>query len=297
MIAMLLLACAGAPQDSLTWREGMELLAVLDGQGVLDARITVGNTGTLRGQARMRIDRWSAEGDPILFSQHGAPEQVTRSADGITMQEDGISSIGGQWSLRVVDEVLNGLVEVQPLTADRPESGWLEDGKQWTVAAQVPMGRLSGWLSAGERGGPVRGVGVLLHRGGDGVPSLPRAAAFVLDDRVSLGLDTHGRGALAWAIIDGRSVPVDDLTADLTARRPTLSLPSADLKVTLHPWRWDGWSNPMEHLMGIEALLGGMILGRPMRRVRAVRADIILGGEALTGQGILLDVQSASQAP
>ena len=77
MIA-LLLACAGAPQDALTWREGMEFLAVLDGQGILDARITTGNTGFLRGQTRMRVDRWSAEGDPILFSQHAAPEQPSR---------------------------------------------------------------------------------------------------------------------------------------------------------------------------------------------------------------------------
>ena len=36
MIA-LLLACAGAPQDALTWRESIELLGILDGQGVLDA--------------------------------------------------------------------------------------------------------------------------------------------------------------------------------------------------------------------------------------------------------------------
>jgi len=296
MIA-LLLACAGAPQDALTWREGVELLAVLDGQGILDARITTGNTGFLRGQARMRVDRWSAEADPILFSQHAAPGQVSRSADGITAQEDGISRINGQWSLRVVDEAFNGLVELQPLTTARPESVWLEGEKQWTVAAEVAMGRASGWLSAGGRGGAVRGFGVLLHRGGDGVPDLPRTAAYVLDDRVSLGLDTHGSGALRWASIDGIPVPVDDLSADLTAPQPTLTLPSAGLQITLHPWRWDGWSNPMEHLMGIEAMLGGLVLGRPMRRVRAARADITLRGESLTGQGILLDVMPASQAP
>ncbi|MFT5683212.1 MAG: hypothetical protein ACI8RZ_004141 [Myxococcota bacterium] len=294
---VLLLACVGAPQDALTWREGVELLGVIGGQGVIDARITVGNTGTLRGQARMRVDRWSAQGDPILFSQHAAPQQVIRTADGITMMEDGLSLVDGLWGLRVVDETLNGRIEVQPAGEHRPETAWLEDERQWTVAAEVPMGRLSGWLSAGERGGAVRGVGVVLHRGGDGVPALPRTAAFVLDERVNIGIDRHGAGVLRWAIIDGQSVPVDDLTVDLSAAHPTLTLPSANLQITLHPWRWDGWSNPMDHLMGIEALLGGVVLGRPMRRVRAARAEIVLRGESLSGPAILLDVMPASQVP
>ena len=296
MIA-LLLACAGAPQDALTWRESIELLGILDGQGVLDARITIGNTGTMRGQGRLRLERWNPSNNPIRFSQHGAPQQMRRSAEGITMVDNGLLRSSSGWILRVVDENLSGLVELSSDAALRPEAAWLEGSRQWTVAAEAPMGSLSGWLSAGERGGAVSGVGVILHRGGDGIPALPRRAAFVLHERVNLGFDAHGSGVLQWAIIDGVEVPVDDLRVDLSAASPTLELPAAELRVVLHPWAWDGWSNPMDHLTGIEALLGGAIIGRPTRRIRAARADIQLEGAALSGPALLLDVLPEPQAP
>ena len=159
------------------------------------------------------------------------------------------------------------------------------------------MGTLSGWLSAGDRGGAVSGVGVLLHRGGDGLPSLPRRAAFVLHRRVKLGFDAHGSGVLRWAIIDGLEVTVADMQADLSGPTPTLSLPSSGLRVVLHPWAWDGWSDPMEHLTGLETLLGSALLGRPYRRIRAARAEIQLAGTTLSGPAILLDVLSQKQAP
>jgi hypothetical protein len=296
-VIALLLACARAPQDALTWREGIELLGILDGQGVLDSRVTIGNTGILRGQGRLRVDRWSATEDPISFSQHAAPQQILRDRDGIAMLEDGVTRDGGLWRLRVVDESFSALIEVMPSSEVHPEAAWLEGERQWTVAAEVGMGRLSGWLSAGERGGAVRGVGVVLRRGGDGVPGLPRSAVYVLDDRVNIGQDAHGGGMLRWAVIDGEAVDVADLTADLSAARPSLSLPSAELRVTLHPWRWDGWSNPLDHLMGIEALIGGLVMERPMRRIRAARAEIRLRGEVLSGPALLLDVVPARQAP
>ena len=109
---LLLAACAGAPQESLTWREHIEMIGLLDGQGVLDARITVGNTGTLRGQGRLRVDRWSPEEVPIQFSQLSSPEQTRRSGEGIEMLEDGIVQSGDRWQLRVVDDGLSGLVEL-----------------------------------------------------------------------------------------------------------------------------------------------------------------------------------------
>lgn len=296
MIA-LLLACAGAPQDALTWRESIELLGLIDGQGVLDARITMGNTGTLRGQGRLRLERWSPSQEAIRFSQHGAPQQMRRTTDGITMVDNGLQRLKSGWTLRVVDESLSGLVELSPAAPLRTETAWLEGSRQWTVAAEVPMGHLSGWLSAGERGGTVDGVGVLLRRGGDGIPALPRRAAFVLHQRVNLGFDAHGSGLLRWAIIDGVEVAVDDLQVDLLADSPTLALPSADLRVVLHPWAWDGWSDPMDHLIGLEAMLSGVLLGRPARRIRAARAAIQLAGATLSGPALLVEVQSQKPAP
>lgn len=292
----LLLGCAGGPQDALTWRESIELLGVIDGQGLLDARITIGNTGTLRGQGRLRLERWAPSQDAIRFSQHAVPQQMRRTTNGITMLDNGLLRSSGSWTLRVVDENLGALVELAPEGSSRPETAWMEGSRQWTVAAEVPMATLSGWLSAGERGGAVSGVGVLLHRGGDGIPALPRRAAFVLHQRVNIGFDAHGSGVLQWAVIDGVEVPVDDLEVDLTTASPTLVLPSADLQVVLTPWAWDGWSDPMDHLSGLESLLGGVLMGRGSRRIRAARADIRLGGTELTGPAILLDVL-AQQAP
>ena len=292
-----MLACAGAPQDALTWRESIELLGIIDGQGVLDARITIGNTGTLRGQGRLRLERWSPNTNVIQFSQQGAPQQIHRTSSGITMIDNGLLRSDSGWTLRVVDDNLSGLVELSTDNAIRPTSAWLEGSRQWTVAAEAPMGTLSGWLSAGDRGGAVSGVGVLMHRGGDGLPALPRRAAFVLHQRVNLGFDAHGAGKLQWAVIDGVEVPVDDMQADLTAAAPTLTLPSAGLRVVLHPWSWDGWSDPLEHLSGIEARLGGALLGRPYRRIRAARAEIHLAGTTLSGPALLLDVLSRQQAP
>ena len=65
-----------------------------------------------------------------------------------------------------------------------------------------------------------------------------------------------------------------------------------------HEWDYNGDEtlSCSEIYGGLESLLGGVLMGRGSRRIRAARADIRLGGTELTGPAILLDVL-AQQAP
>ena len=51
----------------------MGTLILTEDGGMVDARITVGNTGLLRNQGHLRANRWSSIDSPILFALTEGP--------------------------------------------------------------------------------------------------------------------------------------------------------------------------------------------------------------------------------
>jgi len=294
---LLLLGCAGSPQDALGWRESWEVLVLTVDGGLIDGRASIGNTGLFRGQGHLRIDRWSAHESPILFGLDGGPADVDISDEHDAVRVGtglvGRYELGDNWTFRVSSEQASAILHVDPGGPQPPMATALARDGQWTVTAPITLGAAHGWFTAGKRGGIVNGWAVTLHRGGDGRPEGSREAAFVLGPRVSIGLDTHGDARLAWARIDDRDFPLTDLRLHTSADGGGILdfRPSADLRIELRASKVRGERNGFDHLYAPEALVADIAGLKAQRIVRRATAIIHLEGDTFSNAAVLVTVQ------
>jgi len=321
--AMWTSGCGNRPQDKLTWRESWEILALGHDGDLVDARITVGNTGLLRGQAHLRAERWSLDEAPIIYARDIAPVEVDMNADrtAVRLGYDGLElgedpSAPKRWTLRARDNTARILLQVDPLEPAPPQpQAWQEGGGQWTLSAPAVRAHITGWVSAPNQGGLVEGYGALLHRGGDGLPADPRRTVLVASADVGVGVDIQGGRSLSWAWLDGQTIPVRHPKLDLREARKTktnakssrrgpstlhfdlvekdsASTMSADgLDVELH---WNrkirGRRLLYEHLLGPEQRLMSWIGQWRERRVRRGWARISLGDKEWIAPAAMVEV-------
>lgn len=289
----LLLACGPRPEDGLAWRERWELLGALEDGTTIDARAEISNTGLLRGQGHLRLERWKTDESPILTGADAPPNVVSLEADrsGLTMGEDGVwREPNGSWRYNLLSSDLGATLTLAPEVEATSPVTTLTGGGQWAIEALIPAGELTGWLESGKRGGLLRGRGVLVHRGGDGRPEGARLAAYALGDGVAVGIDTQGALTLAWATVAGERLDARDAKLSMSPEgKVTLDFrPSADLVVTLRPRAPAGSRDPYEHLLGFERLLAQLVFPADARQLSRALADVAAGGARRTVPGLIL---------
>ncbi len=287
LCVLMALGCqSAAPADALTWTERWELLGVTSDGAVLDARVTVGNTGVLRGQGRVEVDWWPREGAPVRYARWSAPQATQRepSGESVVLDTDRLSGTSvpvGNWHLRARSDESNAVVQVQGRSGPlAPVGGAVEPG-QWSVGAPVPNGIIHGWVESGESGGKLDGRGVVLHRGGDGRPGAIRRAAFLFSDTLAIGVDEQGPVRLAWGLDGG--APLDTRNARIEVQNGDVVIdfrPAVDLWVRFEALSTGGDTPHGQHLSGIEQWLLRLVSPRPARRVRAASAIVERGGVA-----------------
>jgi hypothetical protein len=296
LLLLTLLACSEAPVDSLLWRESWEVLIATADGGLIDGRASIGNTGLLRGQGRLSLDRWNLYESPILYGLHGGPEDVDISAgrDAVRVGTALIGRFesGENWTIRASSDEANAILHIDPGGPQPPLATELVGDGQWTVTAPITQGHVHGWFTAGKRGGLVQGLAVALHRGGDGRGAGTRRAAFALSPEVSIGFDTQDGVTLRWARIGDRDFPTDDArlsrSSDGSAR---LDLrPGADLWIEFQPSKAGGTRDGLDHLLEPERWVASAVSHRAARDVRRSTALIHLEGSTLRSAGILLSV-------
>lgn len=223
----LLLACGAQPTDSLLWREHWELLVIARDGSLVDANLSVSNTGLLRAQGHLRAARWNEGEAPIRYGRDVAPIEVSVDPerqnmrlgwDGLRLGEDPLTP--DTWTYRARDTEASLLVHLSPEAGVAPVAVDVQERGAWRVEATVPAGTVNGWVSSGARGGLVEGWGVLLHRGGDGRPQGTRTTALVMGPELSIGLDHQGQTQLSWARVEGQTLPTGPAT--FTRPRPGL---------------------------------------------------------------------------
>ncbi len=291
-----LVGCAGPAPTRPGFREAWELLVCTDDGGLLDARITVGNTGALKGQGHVHVDRWRGEDSPINFTRTAGPEEtaVWDERDRVAVGHDRLGVEKTGWTLRVNHAETSAVLHLD--AADGPQVAEVRgdvDGGTWTISAPLPAARATGWIEAGKRGGAIEGHGLMTWRGGDGAPTWPRRSLYVLGGGdTSIGLDMHGDVRLTWARVGGR-----DLDASAATLRPTADgellldlAPTADVTVRLVPRRTGGVVDPYAHLTLAERQLLRLRGGPPVRRVQLLQAWVRAGEREERAPAVLVEV-------
>ena len=291
-IAMGLTGCTPeVPEDSLQFAEHWELLGVMGDGAVVDARVTVGNTGVLRGQGRVQIDLWPREGEPIRYSRWSAPEATRRSADGrsVVLDTDQLRSSGDlldSWHLRARSDEANAVLQVQGRGPAVAPQTFLSRGS-WTIDAPVPVGTMQGWFESGDRGGKLDGWGVVLHRLQDGGLLLAQQSVFVMSDDLFLGVDLHGPdftpdtdGPIrqAFGMLNGRSLNMR--TATITCEDGVVGLdlrPEEELVLRLVPTTAWGKTDRTEHWTPPERWVAGALTRYLDRTVAGAQVEVVVG--------------------
>lgn len=298
LAALALSACTGAPSHRVTWRETWEMLVLTSRGQVLDARVTVGNTGLLRGQGHVRLDRWMDGAAPLAYRRLWSPAEagVYPDRDRVRLGTDRLEMERHAWTLELHSDVTNAVVHLAPTdTLAVAPSPMMTATGQWTSAVTVAAGRASGWVEAGERGGQIDGRGVLLYRGGDGLPRGPRRTVVLLGAGVSVGLEEHGGGTLAWAHLEGEELDPTGARLVQAGGGWMLDFPAADLVVQLQGRTVRGVTALYPDLL-LPGRLGLGLLGqRTERSVQALQGTLVRPSGTVIAPGVLVQVSSESE--
>lgn len=298
-----LAACARTPTAAITWRESWEILALTEDLGLLDLRGTVANTGLLRGQGTMRLDRCFSATSALAAGRDEAPANVAISPahDAVQIGPDSLRlESGGVWTGSISGPDGAARLQIRPSGEGLPPTSWMEGGGQWAISAPVTEGDMAGWAEAGERGGLLRGRAVVLHRGGDGVPRGGRLSAVVLGRGISAGLDAEGEGQQRWLRVDGATL---DASAGAFSWQPKGRAildfrPAAEVWISLrHPIAACS-RDPLEHLFPVEQFFArlagfGDVLGWQRYEAEIHVADQVMRASAV----VLSSGERADGAP
>lgn len=297
--------CARSPDQALGFREAWELVGIVSPVGVVDARVSIGNTGLYRNQGTVVLDRFGVDLDPVHFQRRSGPGETLRSADGrrLALADDTLEAsqtAAGErrWRLRVRSGEANAIVEVRGQVG-APAATGMAGGGQWSLGPELVDGSLHGWIEAGKRGGRLEGRAVVLRRGGDGLVDGPRTTVAVFCDGLDLGIDRQGPLVSAWATpaAPGAAPASGAVSADLTLAPDgsghlavgghqvdfvaTLSRLSTDVHADLNP---------------IERLLIDLRGPLPVRTTAQLRATVTGPGPARSCPGVLVHVAEAPLA-
>ncbi len=290
-----LLACPAVQE--LRTQERWELIAINQDLSVLDAQLTVGNTGWLRGQGTVSLDWLIRDQSPLRFLRTGLPEETeTLTHGGLLVGPDALRhEDDGTWTLAIRDAETRAQLTLRPFLGGPAPVPWPEAPDAWTVAAPVVLGEVQGMVASGSRSTLVDARGVLTRRRGDSPPALrgtARLAVYVLGEGVAIGLDGSGPQAMSWAVVGDLALDARDarLTRGKQKGRLVLDLrPTADLVAHILPRQPRAVRSPWTHLHRLERWVLGAWLGTPTRRTQGARAQLVMGGERSEARAVIVE--------
>ncbi|MEL6342296.1 MAG: hypothetical protein AAFV53_04140 [Myxococcota bacterium] len=294
ILAMLFGCTPDTPPEALSWQERWELLALTNDDRILDVQWMAGNTGVLRGQGRLHLDLWTDAQPPIRFARHSPPDAVDipPERDAITLSQDALLRVGEGWVGRVDEpNEIAGQFRLTPTArGQRRVETWAVGHRQWSVEALSTEVQVTGGVRSGPRGGLFSGRGVLLHTGGDARVGISRSVMVTFHPKLSMGIIQEGEGQLAWAVSGDTALPLDEVRATF-ATDGAVEVQGPSLSISLSPDGVKGVTDPLGHLLAVEAMLAG----RPMRTVFRATGRATVGADSFPIEAVVLRVASGGE--
>ncbi len=282
---VLLMGCSDAPQDHLSWREAMNLV-VLDQSGMfIEAQLSHGNTGLLRGQAHLAMTILPTRESSVAMYRTAAPQAVSFDAEAgsIRMVQNRLVEEGNSWTLHVREgrEALDATLHLTARADEVAPVTLVPGQRQWILGAPVSHGEVNGAWRAGEQGGLVRGHGLLMRQSVDTWPGAEpsRSSVYLITPDRSVVVESVGDSAMAWiADLDGVRT---GSTANIQRRGRELKLtlePDLPVTATIRLGQRNVVRAPWDHLLPVERLLARLVAGWPLRAHERGRATLTVDG-------------------
>ena len=192
-----------------TYQESIELISLLDNGHVFDVRFTKGDTGLLKGQAHLHINRWQP-GTPMSYHMDIPPMVSTINEDGADFLGYRFFTENDIWQIYIRSEEYNVSGQVRSLNIDAIRF----NDEAWTTDILYPNSELLGWSSALGRSGLLKGNAVLFHRYGEALLHGERHLIIAFATHNYLGIELSNRSQHCWGMINGTDLRYDDITME-----------------------------------------------------------------------------------
>ncbi|MCB9765176.1 MAG: hypothetical protein H6739_35710 [Alphaproteobacteria bacterium] len=296
MALFMMTSCGDGPP--ITDQEQWEFLGMNHEQTLIDARLSVGSGGLLRGQGRARLSVVRKGQIPLEYGRDSLADDVSRPPeDGLVIGPDTLTREDGRWALGMRADGLDLRLTLDPAGPPTLPATQETGRGRWSVQAPVTSGQLRGFITAGERDELIDGHGVLLHRWGADPPALrgtERVSIFVLDRDLALGVDQTGGLAVSWIRVGDRTLTHDgglirrseEGWFELDFR------PSADVVARIYPRRKPSLRRPVyDALTKPERWLLRGLVGWAVRHIHAAQARVVVAGVHRTAPAMVVAVE------
>ncbi len=285
LLVSVLVGCVGAPADRLSWREATKLVLADDSGMFMEARISRGNTGLLRGQAQLELTVYPARDSAVQLLRTAPPQAVIFDPDGGSLRvlSNRLEQDQDGWTLHVREgqEALDATIHLTPEVGELPPVTLVEGQRQWLVGAPVPLGQVTGAWRAGKQGGLVRGTGMLIRQSTDTWPSTDQGASslYLFGNDLTLAVETVGQRSLCWLVTPEGLRSGGDATLERDGRRLAVSLePSLPVTASVKLQRQSVSRERWDHLLPFERLFARLAAGWPRLSFERGRARVRLDG-------------------
>ena len=238
-----LMACT--PPQELTERQLWESLFFLEDDSLVILRMSQGNTGLFKGQASLRLSRFSSSEQPMEYVMRGTAYDSRFEADNIQIGPQQLYN-DGHWNIRIRDALFNVQATLSP-SADLPIPLW--DTADWTTQLHGHEFRAQGWVQLGEFSTPLSAQAILLEHTGSAVHHSPRELWVLHLQQGSLILiqsEDH---------IMGYHSSLPHLSLSVAPLQPNTQLSLGEIQLDIGPSKDMGSIDPFEHISTAERLM------------------------------------------
>ena len=243
-----------------TNQESFELISLLDNGHVFDVRFTKGDTGLLKGQGHLHINRWQP-GTPMSYHMDIPPLVSDINEDGADFLGYRFFTENDVWQLYVRSEEYNVSGQVRSLDIAPIQF----HDEAWTTNIIYPNSELLGWSSAMGRSGLLKGNAVLFHRHGEALLHGERHLLLAFSTDNYLGIEFSNRSQHSWGKVNNTSLQYDDITIHTHKSHISGTIGTKDFSFT--PSATLGQEDLYDHLTTGERWISSPLLSTAQRHV------------------------------
>lgn len=256
MPLIFLLACLPPAQ-----RESLEVLAFLEDGQLFEARFTKGDTGILKGQGYIRVNRWIHRSTTMSFHMNLPPQLSSLTQDGADFFTHQLYRQEDIWKLQMRSDEFNASVYFRPQSIDSV----VEQNENWNIDLIHPNLEAVGWTTAEERSALLKGSAALFRRSGTALLESERYLFLGYDSQNYWGAEWSNQASFGWGMVDQISYRSQDV--DIQSTPEGIEIKSADKTVIFKPERRLGRDNQYNHLSSVEKQLSSPFLSTDDRSI------------------------------
>ncbi|MEC7985481.1 MAG: hypothetical protein VX278_09970 [Myxococcota bacterium] len=240
MSLIFLLACLPPAQ-----RDSWEILALLGNGQLFEARFTKGDTGLLKGQGHLRVNRWIHRTTPMSFHLDTPPSVSLLNDTEANFFTHRFYKENDIWNLQMRSEEFNASVYLRPLASETI----LEQDDRWTVQVEPHLDAV-GWTTAEERSALLQGSAAIFKRGGHSLLQSERYVFIGFDSENYWGAEWSNQISFSWGSID--QVAYRDSDIEVQNHGHSVEIITAVQRVNFYPEKKIGEDNQYKHLSWLE---------------------------------------------